>query len=121
MKTAQDSPERAELTNVVREGHDTPQLNDHNKAEYPPMHTGESNASQIFKPRKRMPYIDAIKGISILIVVIDHCGYTLPPILDHIEVPTFFIISGFLFRNTSFSNIIKKKTIHLIIPYAIFS
>ena len=100
---------------------ETPQLNDHDKAEYPPMHTGESNASQIFKPRKRMPHIDAIKGISILIVVIDHCGYTLPPILDHIEVPTFFIISGFLFRNTSFSNIIKKKTIHLIIPYAIFS
>ena len=125
---------------------ETPQLNDHKQscglasadgkpacimpsdskfaegnAEYPPMHTGESNASQIFKPRKRMPHIDAIKGISILIVVIDHCGYTLPPILDHIEVPTFFIISGFLFRNTSFSNIIKKKTIHLIIPYAIFS
>ena len=26
---------------------DTPQLNEHNKAEYPPMHTGESDASPI--------------------------------------------------------------------------
>ena len=26
---------------------DTPQLNNHNKAEYPPMHNGESNASPI--------------------------------------------------------------------------
>ena len=26
---------------------ETPQLNEHNKAEYPPMHTGEFDASQI--------------------------------------------------------------------------
>jgi hypothetical protein len=39
--TLKCSPERAELPNIVREGYDTPQLNDHNKAEYPPMHTEE--------------------------------------------------------------------------------
>lgn len=27
---------------------DTPKLNDHNKAEYPPMHNGEFDISQIF-------------------------------------------------------------------------
>ncbi len=47
MKTAQHSPERAELTNVVREGYDAPQLNNHNKAEFPPMHNGEFDASPI--------------------------------------------------------------------------
>ena len=49
MKTAQHSPERAELTNVVREGYDAPQLNEHNKAEYPPMHNGEFDTTQIQK------------------------------------------------------------------------
>ena len=70
--TSQHSPERAELTNIVREGYDSPQLNEHKQscglasaegkpacimpsdskfaegnAEYPPMHNGESNASPI--------------------------------------------------------------------------
>lgn len=73
MTTSQHSPERAELTNIVREGYDSPQLNDHKQscglasaegkpacimpsdskfaegnAEYPPMHNGESNISQTF-------------------------------------------------------------------------
>ena len=48
MTTTQDSPERAELPNVARQGYDTPQLNDHNKAEYPPMHNGEFDISLIF-------------------------------------------------------------------------
>ena len=64
----QHSPEKAELTNIVREGYDTPPLNDHkqncgsasaeskpdcimpsesnfaeSKAELPPMHKGEQN------------------------------------------------------------------------------
>jgi hypothetical protein len=43
--TLKCSPERAELPNIVREGYDTPILNDHNKAEYPPMHKGESGVS----------------------------------------------------------------------------
>ena len=70
MATSQYSPERAELPNIVREGYDTPQLNDHKqscgsasvkdkhacimpsdskfaagKAEYPPMHNGEFDTS----------------------------------------------------------------------------
>ena len=43
MTTTQPSPERATFTNIVREDYDTPQLNKHNKAEYPPMHNGEEN------------------------------------------------------------------------------
>ena len=39
----ENSPERAELPNIARQGYDTPQLNAHNKAEYPPMHNGEEN------------------------------------------------------------------------------
>ena len=72
MTTSQHSPERAELTNIVREGYDSPQLNDHKQscglasaegkpacimpsdskfaegnAEYPPMHNGEFDTSPI--------------------------------------------------------------------------
>ena len=32
MTTSQHSPERAELTNIVREGYDSPQLNDHKQS-----------------------------------------------------------------------------------------
>ena len=45
MTTSQHSPERAKLTNIVREGYDPPPLNEHNKAEYPPMHNGEFDTS----------------------------------------------------------------------------
>ena len=69
--TLKCSPERAELPNIVREGYDTPQLNEHKQscgsasvkdklacimpsdskfaegnAEYPPMHNGEFDISQ---------------------------------------------------------------------------
>ena len=72
MTTSQHSPEKAELTNIVREGYDTPPLNEHKqncgsasaeskpacimpsasnfaagKAEYPPMHNGEFDTSPI--------------------------------------------------------------------------
>ena len=43
----QHSPKRATLTKILREGYDTPPLNEHNKAEYPPMHNGEFNTSPI--------------------------------------------------------------------------
>ena len=74
MKTAQDSPERAELTNVVREGYDAPQLNDHNKAEYPPMHTAEHILNQTMVRmfgcgRSRNAHIERKKS---------KCDYTLP-------------------------------------------
>lgn len=31
---------------------ETPQLNEHNKAEYPPMHNGEFDISQTFQKQK---------------------------------------------------------------------
>ena len=74
MKTAQHSPERAALPNIVREGYDTPQLNDHNKAEYPPMHTAEHILNQTMIRlfgcgRSRNAHIERKKS---------KCDYTLP-------------------------------------------
>lgn len=73
------------------------------------------------KSKERLQYIDAMKGISILLVVADHCGFVLPCTLDYIEVPAFFIISGFLYNAEPFKILIKKKIHRLVIPYLFFS
>ena len=74
MTTSQHSPERATLTNIVREGYDTPPLNDHNKAEYPPMHTAEHILNQTMVrmfgcERSRNAHIERKKS---------KCDYTMP-------------------------------------------
>ena len=72
--TLKHSPERATLTNIVREGYDTPQLNGHNKEEYPPMHTAEHILNQTMVrmfgcERSRNAHIERKKS---------KCDYTLP-------------------------------------------
>lgn len=79
MTTSQHSPERATLTNIVREGYDTPPLNDHKQscglasaegkpacimpsdskfaegnAEYPPMHIGKFDVSPINQEQRKL-------------------------------------------------------------------
>ena len=70
----QHSPKRAKLTNIVREGYDTPPLNEHNKAEYPPMHTAEHILNQTMVrmfgcERSRNAHIERKKS---------KCDYTMP-------------------------------------------
>ena len=70
----ENSPERAELPNIVRQGYNTPQLNAHNKAEYPPMHTAEHILNQTMVQmfgceRSRNAHIERKKS---------KCDYTLP-------------------------------------------
>lgn len=74
MTTSQHSPERATLTNIVREGYETPPLNDHNKQEYPPMHTAEHILNQTMVrmfgcERSRNAHIERKKS---------KCDYTMP-------------------------------------------
>ncbi|MBQ8773758.1 MAG: acyltransferase [Muribaculaceae bacterium] len=66
------------------------------------------------------PNLDILKGLCMLLVIIDHCTIGLHPTLDHIEVPIFFIISGFLYRPEQFISMIRKKTERLIVPYLFF-
>ena len=70
---------------------------------------------------KRLGYIDVIKGLCMLLVLVDHSGIYLPPMLDYVEVPSFFIISGFLYKNTSFKDILQKKALRLVLPYFFFA
>lgn len=80
---------------------------------------------------QRINYIDAIRGFSIVLVVIGHViGFSLELynnsinyIFNIFTMPIFFFISGYFvhikYRKTPF-NFLKDKTIKLIIPTIIF-
>lgn len=52
--------------------------------------------------KKRLSYIDAIKGIGILMIVWGHLAFlTDDPVMDYIKIPVFYIISGMLVAMTS--------------------
>lgn len=75
----------------------------------------------------RLHWIDALKGIGIMLVVLAH--HSLPIALDtyifSFHMPLFFFISGFLFSfgkyADSTSNFIKARFSSLIIPYFCFA
>lgn len=75
----------------------------------------------------RLMWIDELKGIAIILVVIGHL-FWLPSELHQIiyafHIPIFFFISGFLFRQDKYLNIamlLQKNTHRLLKPYFIFS
>jgi acyltransferase len=71
----------------------------------------------------RLPWIDALKGFGIALVVFAH--YRLPEALDtyifSFHMPLFFFISGFLFNFVKYTgsagNFVKGRFRSLIIPY----
>ena len=70
----------------------------------------------------RLRWIDALKGIGIILVVFAH--HKLPVALDtyifSFHMPLFFFISGLLFdfwKYASAANFVKKRFRSLIVPY----
>lgn len=79
---------------------------------------------------KRIEYIDAMRGLAMMMVVIFHCQefcFIHKNILDTIinsaiQIPLFFMVSGFFasnLRNMTVSNALLKKFMRLIIPTAL--
>jgi acyltransferase len=68
----------------------------------------------------RIEYIDSLKGIGILLVLLGHVSgipATLHDVIYSFHMPLFFIISGFLFSGKAPAyDYVKKKTLRLIIP-----
>lgn len=77
------------------------------------------------KPMARYwyPWLDSVKGIGILFVVMGHtCTYA--PLFRWIysfHMALFFIVSGLLFRPKPFVLTAKRKAFRLLVPYAFFA
>lgn len=63
-------------------------------------------------------WIDFLKGVGIISVVIGHIFYT--PYIYAFHMPLFFILGGFLCSKKNIKEFFIKKIKHLIIPYLAF-
>lgn len=78
--------------------------------------------------KKRIEYIDLMKGICIFLVVLLHCDFQfegklsiINSCLGELRMPLYFFLSGFFFK--TYSNLfdfVLHKTNNLIIPYIFF-
>lgn len=78
--------------------------------------------------KKRIEYIDLMKGFCIIMVVLLHCGFftgklaIINEYLKLFRMPLYFFLSGLFFKTYGgFVPFIIKKTNNLIIPYLFFS
>lgn len=71
---------------------------------------------------KRILWLDAIKGYGIILVMMSHVDSIMPigQYLFSLFIPLFYIASGYVMRDESFTSLIKKKTNRLLIPYLVY-
>ena len=71
--------------------------------------------------KKRIEYIDALKGFSVLWVVLYHFNLSSDFVNAPLRLPVFFLISGFFFRQRNcFKDFLIKKVNTLLIPFLFF-
>ncbi len=78
---------------------------------------------------KRLPYLDIVKGLGIILVVLGHIEYISEPLrtwISSFHMPVFFIVSGLLIRikheeDLPMKSILHKKARGILIPYFWFS
>ncbi len=72
--------------------------------------------------KKRLDYIDTLKAIGILLVILGHISNPGTKFIYSFHMPLFFIISGFFIKfDISFKKFITSDIKRLIVPYFIFS
>lgn len=73
----------------------------------------------------RVEYIDIIRGIGILLMIMGHIGFgeNFDIYIHAFHMPVFYVISGYLFKTESVptENYIVKKARQLLLPYFSFS
>lgn len=81
--------------------------------------------------KKRIEYIDAMRGLAMLFVVVDHLLFhsfrhtdnVIGLILSYeIQIPLFFMVSGFLVKvpESNYRSFYKRKAFSLLVPATIF-
>ncbi len=76
--------------------------------------------------RRRIEWIDAAKGLAIILVIVGHTvesGTFARNIIFSFHIPLFFILSGYTFKLasnwTDFFYRTKKDAVHLLVPYVL--
>ncbi|MBD5540404.1 MAG: acyltransferase [Lachnospiraceae bacterium] len=74
------------------------------------------------KGSRRENWIDAAKGIAILIVVLNHSGLVIPGVNfwgGMFYVPAFFLLAGYTYapKEETLWNFVKRKAKRLLVPY----
>lgn len=74
------------------------------------------------KGNRRKNWIDAAKGVAILIVVLNHSGLVIPGVNfwgGMFYVPAFFLLAGYTYasKEESYKSFVKRKAKRLLIPY----
>ena len=74
-------------------------------------------------PSDRLTFIDILKGIGIVFLIMGHMGFgnDFDFYIHGFHMPLFFFVSGYLFNiKRTFCEVISRKFKALIIPYASF-
>ena len=76
----------------------------------------------MLKISERVDWVDTLKFIGILSVILGHINFPLNGFIYTWHMPLFFMVSGFFIKfETSFKNFAVKNFKRLMIPYFIFS
>lgn len=81
----------------------------------------------IMAEKQRIEYIDLMKGIAIILIIVVHCHISVPEplcfMLSYVRIPLFIFISGLFFSTygDSFKRMLVKKVNKLIVPFISFN
>lgn len=76
----------------------------------------------MYRPKKRIEFIDLAKGICILLIIIGHSGVQVDyPGLSAMRTPLYLTLSGLFFKDYgSFMNLLIRKTNKILVPFLFF-
>lgn len=70
----------------------------------------------------RYAWLDALKGLGILLIVFIHAEISINEAFFNWVVPAFFVFAGYTYKNKgSFRSFIRKKSERLLFPYFVYS
>lgn len=76
--------------------------------------------------KRRIEELDILKGIGIVLMVLDHCiawgeGVFIHSLIQSFHMPLFFFASGFLLKKRSVKETMKSKTKSVLLPHFYFA
>ncbi len=64
-------------------------------------------------------YLDALKGIGIFLMIIGHVVSPIRDVIFSFHMPLFFFISGYLYKDRTAKDIIKRNAKKVLLPYVV--